>query len=445
MYWFIILFPLLIYPWGFDPYYTIPKVGYLQMFVLGSWLYFLLKGKYRTINFSKQNMKYELIIVVLFCLVILSTILSINHKTSLYGTKDRYEGLLTYFSYFSIFLFSYRFLDIKKVEKLLLGMTIISIPASVYGILQHYLLDFFPRHSSKLNDPRSYSLFDNANFFGSYLVLIMLLSITLYLTSKSKKLTSFYLISLCLAFTSLLFSATRSGWVGLFCGVVFITFFVVLERKFLWRKWVILLISFGLLMVLINTLENGVFRERMNTIFSDSYKIATNQSTGHEGSFRFFIWEKSIPLINEYIWVGSGPDTFKYVFPNEDKEKQAIFGDMIVDKAHNEYLQLAITLGIPALLTYLLLLLLIVKRGFQAAKRAKGKEKILLFGLLSAIFGYSIQAFFNISVVPVAPLFWSILGITSAKSEIYLKNNYKKDVHNSSCIHSQTNTKNKSA
>jgi O-antigen ligase len=444
MFWFIILFPLLIYPWGYDPYYTIPKVAYLQLFVLGSWLFFLLKGKFRKINCSKQYIKVELIIGVLFCLLIFSTMLSINHKTSLYGTKDRYEGLLTYFSYFSIFLFSYRFLDIKKLEKLLLGMTIISIPVSIYGILQHYFLDFFPRHTSKLNDPRSYSLFDNANFFGSYLVLIMLLSITLYLTGKGKKLTSFYLISQCLAFTSLIFSATRSGWVGLFCGLVFITFFVVLKRKYLWKKWVTLLISFGLLMVVINNSENGMFRDRLNSIFADSYNIATNQSTGLEGSFRFFIWEKSIPLINEYFWIGSGPDTFKYVFPNEDKDKKAIFGDMIVDKAHNEYLHFAITLGVPALLFYFFLLVLIVKRGLQAVKRAHGEEKILMFGLLSAIFGYLIQAFFNISVVPVAPLFWSILGITLAKSEMFL-NNYNQDVHNSLFNKPMVNTRNKSA
>jgi O-antigen ligase len=416
MFWFIILFPLLIYPWGYDPYYTIPKVAYLQIFVLGSWLYLVIKRKYQTVNFSKQNMTFEFVIGILFCLVILSTLLSINHKTSLYGTKDRYEGLLTYFSYFSIFLFSYRFLDINKMEKLLIGMTIISIPASIYGIMQHYLFDFFPRHSTKLNDPRSYSLFDNANFFGSYLVLIMLIATTLYLTAKSKKLTTFYLISLCLAFISLLFSSTRSGWVGLFCGVVFITFFVVLKRKLLWKKWAILLVSFGLLMIVINSFENGTSRERMNSIISDSYKVVTNQSTGQEGSFRFFIWEKSIPLISDYFWLGSGPDTYKYVFPNNGKEKKDIFGDLIVDKAHNEYLQLAITLGVPTLLIYLLLIFLILKKGFQAAKGALGKEKNLMYGLLSAIIGYLIQAFFNISAVPVAPLFWSILGITLAKS-----------------------------
>ncbi|MEH6908539.1 O-antigen ligase family protein, partial [Neobacillus drentensis] len=121
---------------------------------------------------------------------------------------------------------------------------------------------------------------------------------------------------------------------------------------------------------------------------------------------------------------GSGPDTLEYVFPAKKEELEKYFGtpNIIVDKAHNEYLQIAITLGVPALLTYLFLLFVILKRAFQAEIIAAENEKILLTGLISSIVGYLIQAFFNISVVTVAPLFWSLLGITLAKSESYLKN-----------------------
>ena len=46
MYWFILLFPLMIYPWGPLTYYTFPKVFYLDVFVLCTWLYIIFKKKY---------------------------------------------------------------------------------------------------------------------------------------------------------------------------------------------------------------------------------------------------------------------------------------------------------------------------------------------------------------------------------------------------------------
>jgi O-antigen ligase len=223
----------------------------------------------------------------------------------------------------------------------------------------------------------------------------------------------------------LIFSGTRSGWVGTFMGVLFLSIFVVLKRKALWKKWSALLLSFVLIIAVINSLEKGSYVNRINSVVTDSYHIASNQSTGHEGSNRFFIWEKAFPLLKTYFLIGSGPDTLQYVFKAKPAELEQYFGssNVIVDKAHNEYLQMAITLGLPALIIYLLLVSLVVIRTYKAARDSQGNDKIFFFGLLSVIFGYLVQAFFNISVVPVAPLYWSVLGMTLAQSELYLQKN----------------------
>lgn len=417
MFWFILLFPLLIYPWGYDPYYTIPKTAYLQLFVLGTWLYIIIKKRYRSFSLHTPNFKIEYIIILFLCLVCLSTLLSVNIKTSLYGTKDRYEGTLTLFAYCSILLFSYRLIDLKKLGKVLPGMAIVSIVVSSYGILQHYLLDFLPRNSSRINYNRSYAFFDNPNFFGSYLVLIMLLVMALYLTGKNIKITIIYFLIVNLNLVALVFSGTRSGWIGVFCGMVFVTVFVVYKRRNLWLKWAGLITAFGLIIFVINQAENEAYSSRANVIVTDSYKIISNQSTGQEGSSRFLIWKKALPLVKDNFWFGSGPETLQYIFPETPEYK-----GQIVDKAHNEYLHMAITLGVLAMLTYLLLVAFILRRAFQAVRKADEKEKIILYGLISAIGGYLVQAFFNISVVPVAPFFWAILGITLAKSRIILNN-----------------------
>jgi O-antigen ligase len=429
MYWFILLFPLLIYPWGIDPYYTTTKVGYLNLFVVGTWLFIILRRKYRTIIPTKRDSTVELFLIIFLCLIEISTAFSKYKYTSVHGSLDRCEGLITYFSYCSVFLFSYRLLDAKTLTKVVPGMTLVSIIVSIYGILQHYSLDFLPRNSAMRNYKGTYTFFDNPNFFGSYLVLIMLLTLTVYLTAEKRKFSSLYFITTCLAFIALIFSSTRSGYVGVFCGMVLLSTFVVYKRKYLWKKWASLLVILALLLIVINITEKGQYFNRISSVFSDSYSIASNQSTGHEGSSRFFIWKKSLPLVKEYFWFGSGPDTFEFVFKASPDELQKYLGspNTKVDKAHNEYLQIAITLGTPALLTYLLLLFIIIRKAFQAVKKIQGKEKIILYGLISTIFGYLVQAFFNISTVPVAPLFWAILGITFAKSTLHLKNSSAKN------------------
>ena len=77
-----------------------------------------------------------------------------------------------------------------------------------------------------------------------------------------------------------------------------------------------------------------------------------------------------------------------------------------VDRAHNEYLHIAAVTGIPALICYLLMLFLITINNIKFIFKDK-IQTALLFGVL----GYLIQAFFNISVVSVAPIFWILLGL----------------------------------
>ncbi|MEH7417106.1 hypothetical protein V7266_17620 [Neobacillus drentensis] len=100
MYWFIILFPLLIYPWGYDPYYTTTKTNYLYLFVGAVWLYLIFKKKYRVLLPEKRDSAVELILLILLSLIEISTALSKYTYTAIHGSLDRCEGLITFFCYF---------------------------------------------------------------------------------------------------------------------------------------------------------------------------------------------------------------------------------------------------------------------------------------------------------------------------------------------------------
>ena len=129
------------------------------------------------------------------------------------------------------------------------------------------------------------------------------------------------------------------------------------------------------------------------------------------GSNRIEIWKMTLKVIEKSPLIGCGVDALEYgvIKYAPDEVVDYIFRTgQYVDKAHNEYLHIAATMGIPALIAYLGFIGSIC---FSGIKNAFKNEKILI--LLIIITSYLIQAFFNISTIAVAPIFWFILGITA--------------------------------
>ncbi|GAA0333952.1 hypothetical protein GCM10008967_25890 [Bacillus carboniphilus] len=159
----------------------------------------------------------------------------------------------------------------------------------------------------------------------------------------------------------------------------------------------------------VNHFENNQVASRAVTIVKDAQSAITEDNM-NAGSHRWYIWKTSLPLIKEYFWTGSGPDTFHLVFPNDTEETKKYFPTVTVDKAHNEWLQIAVTMGVPALLTYLSLVGLILYKAYRVIITKQPSIELVMFTVL--ITGYLVQAQFNISVVPVAPYFWVFLALT---------------------------------
>ena len=135
------------------------------------------------------------------------------------------------------------------------------------------------------------------------------------------------------------------------------------------------------------------------------------------GSSRGYIWSRSIPLLKHTLFVGYGPDTFTVYFPQNDfiGKFYAYNGDMwqVVDKPHNLYLQVGLNTGIISLLALISLFIayfirstrLYIKNDYSDFVSRAG------VGIFVAVCGYLGAAFFNDSIVSVAPIFWILLGL----------------------------------
>jgi putative inorganic carbon (HCO3(-)) transporter len=124
------------------------------------------------------------------------------------------------------------------------------------------------------------------------------------------------------------------------------------------------------------------------------------------GSYRGSIWRRAIEVLPKNPIFGTGPDTFYHALGSERQLESAKNYGHTHDRAHNIFLQIAVCMGIPALIAYLIFLGSIF---IPAIKRAFERPILFVFG--AAALSYVIQSFFSIEGPIVAPLLWVALGV----------------------------------
>ncbi len=127
------------------------------------------------------------------------------------------------------------------------------------------------------------------------------------------------------------------------------------------------------------------------------------------GTGRVGVWRQTLALITPArLPFGYGPDMFGTVYLHHYGGAVLEAGAEILDKAHNEYLQLLFEEGLLALLA------LVAAWGFTLwrARRALGQTPAL--AVFVGLIFWLVQAFFNIATPFTQPLAWAFWGIGAA-------------------------------
>jgi len=181
---------------------------------------------------------------------------------------------------------------------------------------------------------------------------------------------------------------------------LFLLLFVKGNRQFSWKTGVVLLtviIVAGFAGVEII----GRHMNEYNAIY-EARELMHGRIHDDFGTNRVYIWRNALTVVPDNPLIGTGPDTFLAVFP---EEAQMHYG-ALYDKAHNEYLQILVCQGILGLLCYLLFIGSVL---FKSTKPAFSNP--MLMALMAAFTGYIVQAFFNISLPLASQILWVMAGI----------------------------------
>lgn len=114
--------------------------------------------------------------------------------------------------------------------------------------------------------------------------------------------------------------------------------------------------------------------------------------------------------IEKHPFMGAGLDCLQYRINRDEFEEHRIFikkYNEIIDKAHNEFIELWACGGIVSLICYIVLIVVVLKELIRAMKKYDDdKYKIMFLFFIT----YIMQSFVNISMVACASIYWIILG-----------------------------------
>ncbi|MBR3152060.1 MAG: O-antigen ligase family protein [Clostridia bacterium] len=356
-----------------------------------------------TIIITKQYRKSitHVFMILIIILGIISFKYAYNQKYALYGYEGRYEGLLTICYYITI-LFLSSFSE-KKYRKIIVSAIVITgCIHAVYAIHEYWT------EKTVFNVDGDIKIWNkgftsNPNFFGTYMLLSLSCSIGLFIDETKKIIRLLFLIPIIILTIGLIISETMSCIVG-FCAVMlFVIIYCLFSKKI--KEIIVLVFIAALVLGILSISEKTNIVKDIIKTKDETVQMSNGNVDGYYGTGRIYVWKRAIKLVPKYWLHGIGIDNFYFINNGKPIKRLGYYVIINYDKAHNEYLQILITEGLFCLISYLLLYGIIVIK--ELIYIFKEKEVFLILPVL----GYLIQAFFNISVIEVAPIFFIILGL----------------------------------
>ncbi len=404
---------------------------------------------------------------------ILSTLFSIHPRTSIFGYYTRFHGgLLSTFSYVTLYYALVNNFDRRQLKNLLVSIFIAGLGVALYAIPEHF------GHSpscllitgefnvdcwvQKVQD-RVFGTFGQPNWLAAYAVLLLPVGMSLFISRQTKKLGLLAGITSIALLLVVIFTQSRSGFLGLGIGfvgyligmiILYLRDFRPQKIQFPIKRIGLILAVFTLLIGYYGTPYSPSIKSFFNSQNSQQSAEITEQPTANRldlggtdsGEIRKIVWTGAFRVWQRYPIFGSGVETFAYSYYTDRPIEHNMVSewDFLYNKAHNELLNFLATTGLVGLLSYLSLFIVfaiqVLKIIFKRDEKNKHtEEKILVIGMSSGLIALFISNTLGFSTVMVSTLmflFFAVLEIVRSteilqSSKIELKLSY---THYAACF-----------
>lgn len=140
---------------------------------------------------------------------------------------------------------------------------------------------------------------------------------------------------------------------------------------------------------------------------------------------RGYIWSKSLPALRDTLIIGSGPDTFAFMFPQYDYVSLVQNGlrSQILTKPHSMYLQSGVQTGVLSVIAFLVFNIWYFIESLKLYHKCQLKTftERCGAGIFIAVVGFLIAGLVHDSTIGTSIVYWTLLGIGMACNAILRK------------------------
>ncbi len=346
---------------------------------------------------------------------LLTTIVSVVPRVSLWGSYQRLQGTYTTLSYIVVFAIMLHTLRTRaQIDRLVTLAILTSVPISFYGILQHYNLDPLPWIGNV--QARVASNMGNSIFVAAYLIMIAPLTwarafdafAALLLEEEGTTADvirgAIYVFIAALQVITIYWTGSRGPQLGFLAGGL--SFLLVLAFVRRWRGLVWGTVSLGVVgmafLLALNIPNSPLEPLKTNPYIGRLGKVF--ETEGGTGKVRVLIWDGAIDLILpheplEYPegstdalnfarpLIGYGPESmwvaYNRFYPPElaHHEKR----NASPDRSHNETFDALVITGVVGFLVYMVLFASVFYYGFKWLGLIRSPRERNLFAALWVI------------------------------------------------------------
>ncbi|MGE5418096.1 MAG: O-antigen ligase family protein [Acidobacteriota bacterium] len=395
-------------------------------------------------------------LLLIFLLTLLSCLVADPKYVSLMGAIHLHEGTLALICYYILFFAAANLAFTDNLRKYLtcaLGLVVIvNAVLAIYWFFGGNMLNnslvralVVPEQLASVVAGTLPTTFSNINYLSGFSAIALSYFLVLALLSSDIKSRIINLAFSLLAVAMTFASMSSSGFLTI---IALSPIIIILGLKYGSLKNVALTLgSFMVIAVIIfiglNNYNPAVYSETFGAI-SEQYgyltpalpdtsqpkvlqadddrktvetmtKIVIPEPAWTAGTGRLYLWKKTLKLIEERPFLGYGPNTLAYYFPQNDIDKVSNLGayETWVDKPHNMYIATAFNSGIPVLICFLVLIgLHFYKTVRRLWENSFGDATALSAALFAAWLAFLIQYLFNDSTIGVSVIFWVLFGIS---------------------------------
>ncbi|MDP3917931.1 MAG: O-antigen ligase family protein [Candidatus Woesebacteria bacterium] len=379
------------------------KVIVLYLFtslIVSGWLIESIKQR----KFIFRPTKLDVPLVIYLSIYLISTLFSIDPRTSWLGYYSRFNGgLVTQICYALLYWAFVSNLNQKQAQKVISYMLYAVGIAALLAIGERFgifatcgMMNFGLKESCWVQDvqARVFSTLGQPNWLAALLVALIPISWVYAMKHKA------YGILSILFFVTLLFTKSRSGLLAFAVSAIIFWGFMLKRHV---KEFLILNIIFLILFFVFNK--------------PSPYPLVPAQGNSLEtggtesGTIRKYVWLGALSVFKHYPILGTGPETFAFSYPMFKPVGHNLTSewDFIYNKAHNEFLNYLANTGILGFISYLSLI------TFSIIIISKSGKYEYLAGFIAIL----VTNFFGFSVVPVSLLFFLLPAIALVSSSDY--------------------------